>query len=64
MAEQEELKLVISAEFANENEFDRVRREIQDLERKVRDAKGRFKRGGALTLVEKEEWARLKARQD
>ena len=60
MAEQEELKLIISAEFANENEFDRVQREIQELERKVRDAKGRFKRGGALSLVEKDELSRLK----
>ncbi len=60
MAEQEELKLIISAEFANENEFDRVQREIDQLQRKVKDAKGRFKKGGALTLVEKDELARLK----
>lgn len=60
MAEQEELKLVISAEFANENEFDRVQREIQNLERTVRDAKGRFKKGGALSLVEKDELTRLR----
>jgi hypothetical protein len=59
MAEQEELKLIISAEFANENEFDRVQREIKQLETAVRDAKGRFKKG-SLTLVEKDELSRLK----
>jgi hypothetical protein len=52
MAEQEELKLIISTEFLGEEEFDRIRREINEIVR-LRDKAGRVQKAGARNAEQK-----------